>query len=121
MDIDLKLSGIRVHKTDDGFWGGSSEWRLDFDVGGKHLDWDKNGVDSGEYFPINHTFEFKNHNPAHDLNIVAHGKEDDPVWDDVLPTADKTLQTGDLYDHSFEMYASSGDYAYTTYWSLDVA
>jgi hypothetical protein len=111
----LNLESINIHNTDEG----DSEWRLDVNVGNQHFDWDKNGVSDGDNRIIDHDFVFNNFNKNFDLTIFSGGKEDDPIFDDDLPSNIEVLQKGDYFDHSFTTTAQNDDFSYTLNWNLD--
>jgi hypothetical protein len=119
MDLKLKLESVQVHDTDDGFLGGSSEWRMDFFTGSKFFEFNKDGVDPGDFFNVGKTVDITM-SPTQDLNITSKGVEDDISFDDNLPVAKLTLHSQDYFDHTFSMFAQNDDYSYTTTWQLDV-
>jgi hypothetical protein len=124
MNLKLNLESIRIHKTlhktDDGTFGGGSEWRLNIIVANQHLDWDKNGVNTGETFTINKDFIFDGWDPNHDLTIKFGGIEKDKGPDDRLPSVEKTFGPGDFHNHSFQVPAAGGGFAYETTWHMTV-
>jgi hypothetical protein len=118
MTLKLNLKGITVSNSEDE--KGAAEWRLDIDVGSKHLDWDHGNVKPGKWYPIDEVFKFQNFNTNHDLQLRSGGIEKDKWFHESLPTDVEVLKKADYYDHSFTTTASNKDFEYTLHWDLDM-